>query len=117
MKNYSPASRTRARSLRKASTDAELRLWRFLRNRTQQFKFRRQHPIGGYIVDFVCLEKKLIVELDGSQHIDQADYDGARTAALEGAGYRVLRFWDNDVLTKTDSVLQVIYDALGCASP
>ena len=118
MKSYSPTSRTRAQSLRKSSTDAELRLWRFLRNRTlQQFKFRRQHPIGQYIVDFVCLEKKLIVELDGSQHMAHAQYDAARTAFLERAGYRVVRFWDNDVLTRSDSVMKVIYRELGCPSP
>ena len=117
MKNYTPTTRTRAQSLRKASTDAELRLWRHLRNRTlQHFKFRRPHPIGDYIVDFVCLEKKLVIELDGSQHMEQAQYDAARTAFLERAGYRVVRFWDNDVLTKSESVLEVIYRELGCAS-
>ncbi len=115
MKKYSSTSRGRARALRKSSTDAELLMWRLVRNRMlQQFKFRRQHPIGDYIADFVCLEKKLIIELDGGQHIEQAEYDAARTSMLEAAGYRVVRFWDNDVLTKSESVLKVIYKELGC---
>ena len=117
MKSYSSISRARARSLRKSSTAAELRMWHLLRNRTlQHFKFRRQHPIGDYIMDFICLEKKLVIEIDGGQHVERAQYDGARTAALEAVGCRVLRFWNNDVLTKSDSVLQVIYKELGCPS-
>jgi very-short-patch-repair endonuclease len=110
--------RDRARSLRKASPDAELRLWRLLRNRAlQQFKFRRQHPIAPYIVDFICLERKLVIELDGSQHMHQVNYDQQRTKTLERAGYRVIRFWDSDVLTRSQSVLQAIYRELGCPSP
>jgi very-short-patch-repair endonuclease len=89
-----------------------------LRNRNlEQFKFRRQHPIAGYIVDFVCLQESLIVELDGGQHIEQEEKDSKRTHALETAGYRVLRFWNNDVLTNSRAVLDAIYRELGCPSP
>jgi very-short-patch-repair endonuclease len=117
MKSYSSTSRARAQSLRKSSTDPELRMWHLLRNRNlHHFKFRRQHPIANYIVDFVCLEKKLVIEIDGGQHGEQAQYDEARTAALEAVGYRVIRFWNNDVLAKSESVLQVIYKELGCPS-
>ena len=113
MKGYSTASRNRARSLRKSFTDAELRLWQLLRNRyLKRFKFRRQHPIGPYVTDFVCLEQRLVIEVDGSQHAEQAHYDSQRTAALEAAGYRILRLWDNDVLARTESVMQRIYDTL-----
>jgi len=118
MKGYSSTGLNRARSRRKSDTDAERRMWRLLRNRNlQQFKFRRQHPIGPYIVDFVCLEKRLVIELDGGQHAEQARYDSKRTADLELEGYPVLRFWDNDVLTRTDNVMQAIYRELGCPSP
>ena len=99
----------RARSLRGASTDAERRLWTHLRGRRLgNLKFRRQYPISGYVVDFVCLELKLIVELDGGQHSKQAEYDAARTAVLEKGGFRVLRFWDNDVLMRLEEVLEEI---------
>ncbi len=118
MKGYSNTRKNKARSLRKSTTDAELRLWQLLRNRSlQHCKFRRQHPIGQYIVDFTCLEQKLVIELDGSQHADQIRYDSDRTVFLEKAGYKVIRFWDNDVLAQTENVMQVIYDALGCPSP
>ena len=118
MRSYSSTVRNRARLLRKSSPDAELHLWRLLRNRTlRSFKFRRQHPIAGYIVDFVCLERRLVVELDGGQHSEQRAYDEARTHKLREAGYEVARFWDNDVLKHPQAVLQVIYDKLACPSP
>ena len=118
MKGSSPIGVMRGRSLRKSYTDAERRIWQLLRNRNlQKFKFRRQHPIGAYIVDFVCIDKRLVVELDGGQHAEQAAYDLKRTADLESAGYRVLRFWDNDVLLHTDDVMEAIYRELGCPSP
>ena len=118
MKGYSALLRERARGLRHASTDAELRLWHELRSRTfAGFKFRRQHPIGGYITDFACLEQKLLIELDGGQHAEQSNYDAARTAALEARGFRVLRFWNNDVLTEMESVLQAIFVELRRPSP
>ena len=103
----------KARELRKNLTDAERALWRFLRLR--QFagnKFRRQQPIGKYIVDFVCLEKKLIVEVDGGQHSEQTDYDSMRDAWLKEQGFRVLRFWDNQVFNETDGVREMIIQAL-----
>lgn len=86
-------------------TDAEHALWRVLRSRQLEgFKFRRQHPIGRFVVDFVCLERKLILELDGGHHATQSEADGERTAHLEAHGYRVIRFWNNDVLTQIDAV-------------
>jgi very-short-patch-repair endonuclease len=89
-----------------------------LRNRKlAAFKFRRQHPIAGYIVDFVCLEKSLIIELDGGQHVEQAREDTRRTERLQSAGYRVVRFWNNDVLSKSETVVNAIYRELGCPSP
>ena len=107
------ALRQKARNLRNAGTDAERRLWQHLRLR--QFagcKFRRQVPIAGYIADFVCPEMKLIVELDGGQHVEQAAYDARRTHALEAEGYRVLRYWNDDVLVRTTGVLEDILRAL-----
>ena len=107
-----------ARRLRRDQTEEEKQLWRALRaGRFAGFKFRRQHPIAGYIVDFVCLQESLIVELDGGQHIEQEEKDSKRTHALETAGYRVLRFWNNDVLTNSRAVLDAIYRELGCPSP
>jgi adenine-specific DNA-methyltransferase len=80
-------------------------------------KFARQVPIGSYVVDFCCRERKVIVELDGGQHATHADYDAARTAFLQALGYRVLRFWDNDALGNTDGMLQRIAEALSSARP
>ena len=102
-----------ARNLRKKSTDCERRLWYFLRNRQLVgFKFNRQYVIGSYIADFVCREKKLIVELDGGQHAEQIEYDRERTRKLKDNGFRVLRFWDDDMLKNKEEVLQVIYQEL-----
>jgi very-short-patch-repair endonuclease len=90
---------TRARALRKNLTDAERLLWKHLRMRQLgSYKFRRQQPIGNYIVDFVCFEKKVIIELDGGQHTQQAEYDEARSEWLQERGYRVLRYWNHDVM-------------------
>ena len=75
-------------------------------------KFRRQFPVGRYIVDFVCREHSLIIEIDGGHHRDQQEYDAARTEWLQSQGYEVLRFWDNDVLTELDSVLESIGEVL-----
>ena len=107
-----------ARKLRQRSTDAELKLWHFLRNR--QFlgrKFRRQHPLPPYIVDFVCLEEKLIVELDGGQHLEQIARDEKRTMFLQSLGFRVIRFWNDDVLLKTNSVLEEILRTMTTPHP
>jgi very-short-patch-repair endonuclease len=108
----------RARGLRRAMTDVEQKFWYRLRNRQLSgCKFRRQHGIGQYIVDFVCTEAMLIIELDGGQHADQAIYDERRSLFLQAMGYRVLRFWNNDALTNIESVLEVILEALASPSP
>ena len=99
---------TRARRLRRDSTDAETRLWFKLRDRRLAgFKFARQHPIGPYVVDFVCRERKLVVEVDGGQHADNVR-DRIRDENLAADGYRVLRFWNTDVLSNMDGVLVTI---------
>ena len=101
-----------AKVQRRAPTEAERRLWALLRaHRLAAFKFRRQQPIGPYIADFVCQAHRLIVEVDGAQHADSA-HDAARTAWLEGRGYRVMRFWNNDVLGRPGVVAASIYGAL-----
>ncbi|SHL71758.1 endonuclease domain-containing protein [Roseibium suaedae] len=98
-----------ARKLRQNGTDAERRLWHHLRNRNLNgWKFRRQVPIGLFVADFMCKEARLIVEIDGSQHADDLARDGARTAHLNELGYSVIRFWNADVLTATDAVLETI---------
>jgi len=99
----------RARALRARQTDAERLLWSRLRNRYfADYKFRRQEVMGVYIVDFICLEAKLIIELDGGQHSTQIDYDAERSGYLNRLGFKVLRFWNNDVLQNTDAVLENI---------
>ena len=104
---------SRARKLRKQSTDAERLLWSKLRDRRMMdCKFRRQFPVGRYVVDFVCREHGLIIELDGGLHQDQQEYDATRTEWLQSRGYEVLRYWDNDVLTEVDSVLESIGEVL-----
>lgn len=113
MKDYSLINRRHARGLRRRQTDAERRLWHALRNRAlERRKFRRQHPIGNYIVDFVCLDAQLVIELDGGQHLEQAMYDQGREAYLKMRGFRVLRFWDDEVLKNLQPVLEVIDQAL-----
>ena len=103
----------RARELRRKMTDVEKLLWRCLRNRQLGgYKFRRQHPIGPFFVDFVCLEKKLVIELDGSQHAKSLAKDIKRSDYLRERGYHVLRFWNNEVLEKTTPVLNVILSSL-----
>jgi very-short-patch-repair endonuclease len=102
-----------ARNLRRSQTAAERKLWLLLRDRRLAgFKFRRQHPIGPFIVDFCCTEAKVIVELDGGHHLLTHDSDTARSGYLAGQGYRVLRFWNNDVLGNTSGVLERIVEAL-----
>ena len=100
----------RAQDLRKKMTEAEKTLWAKLRCRQfEGLRFRRQVPLGNYIVDFACFEPKIIIELDGSQHMNQVDYDEERTKYLEQLGYKVLRFWNNQILREIDTVLQVIW--------
>jgi very-short-patch-repair endonuclease len=107
-----PAQLTQyARDLRHNSTDAEKRIWSYLRNNQLGHKFRRQYPIDRYIVDFFCFEQNLIIELDGGQH--NKEVDKKRTDFLVANGYRVLRFWNNDVLSNTSGVLQTIIEAIG----
>ena len=103
--------------LRRASTEAEKKLWLHLRSAQLGLKFRRQHELLGYIVDFVCPERRLIVELDGGQHAAQENYDQKRTAALNALGYRVLRFWNDEALRNTESVLAAITSALSQTLP
>ncbi len=108
----------RARRLRQAMTDAEQKLWYFLRNRQLVgYTFRRQHEIDHYIVDFVCTGAMLIIELDGGQHAEQQEYDERRTRYLQAKGYRVLRFWNNDALMNIESVLGVILEAVAKPPP
>jgi very-short-patch-repair endonuclease len=98
-----------AKSLRKNQTDAEREMWRQLRNRqVLNCKFRRQQIIGPYIADFLCMEPKLVVEIDGGQHATQQEYDEKRSQYLQQLGYRVLRYWNNDVLLETASVMESI---------
>lgn len=101
--------RQRAQRLRREATEAERALWARLRRRQMLgYKFRRQQPLGRYIVDFVCFEKRLIIEVDGSQHLEQQSYDEVRSRWLEQQGYEVLRFWNNKVLAETDAVVDAI---------
>lgn len=94
-----------ARVLRRSMTDAEQAMWRILRSRhLSGFKFRRQHPIGPFVVDFVCLEYKLVLELDGGHHAMQQEADTERTSHLQHLGFRVLRFWNNEVLAEMEGV-------------
>ena len=107
-----------ARNLRRNATEAERHLWRRLRKRALGgHRFRRQHPIGPYVADFACLQARLIVELDGSQHMESESYDAQRDTYLAERGFQVLRFWDHQVLQETDLVLEAIFEALSKRSP
>jgi very-short-patch-repair endonuclease len=100
--------RGRARELRRSLTDAERKLWQLLRSRQlSHLKFRRQVPLGPWIADFVSYEHKIIVEADGGQHVD-SERDKARDVDLAARGFRVIRFWNNDILTNTNGVLEQI---------
>ncbi|WP_416899233.1 MAG: endonuclease domain-containing protein [Minwuia sp.] len=102
-------SRSTARSLRKRMTNAEQKLWWRLRYRqVSGCRFRRQHPIGPYVADFCCIEKRLIIEVDGSQHAVRQGKDAERTEVLNALGYWVLRYWNNDVLARTEEVVEDI---------
>jgi adenine-specific DNA-methyltransferase len=110
--------KTFARSLRRNQTDAESVLWYNLRSRRfKGYKFRRQHPLAGYVVDFVCIDRRFIIEIDGGQHAAQEPYDRTRTGKLQSAGLRVLRFWNNEVLGQTQAVLEAILRELEAPSP
>jgi adenine-specific DNA-methyltransferase len=107
---------SRSRGLRKRSTEAERKLWRVLRSRQLNgFKFRKQVEIDAYVVDFLCTERRLIIEVDGGQH--SPERDARRTAFLEGQGFRVIRFWNHDVLQNLDGVWTTIEQALESTPP
>ena len=108
----------RARSLRQDITLAENRMWYFLRNRRLKgYKFVREYVIDRYIADFFCREKRLVIEIDGSQHIDTAEYDQQRTEHLSALGYKVLRFWNNDVFNNISGVLNAIVSSIESVPP
>ena len=107
-----------ARELRSSATGAERHLWRFVRNRyLSGYRFRRQVPLGPYVADFVCLRARLIVEIDGSQHDEHLLEELERTRYLARLGFRVIRFWNNEVLQQTEAVLESILEALIQACP
>jgi very-short-patch-repair endonuclease len=108
-----PATREAARRLRKEMTEAEKRLWYRIRNRQlSEHQFRKQVQLGSYIVDFCCLKEKLALEIDGGQHAEITEYELARRAWLEAGGYRVLRFWNNEVFDNLEGVLETIVRVL-----
>jgi very-short-patch-repair endonuclease len=113
MTRISAEAKQRSRQLRRSMTEAERQLWRHLRERQMEdYKFRRQHPLGDYVVDFVCLDAGLVIEVDGGQHMERSDYDWMRTRWLEEQGFRVLRFWNHEVLHQLEEVKAVIWRAL-----
>ncbi len=117
MTGYSRETLATAQLLRRELTKAERKLWSALRNRQLDgAKFRRQQPIGPFIADFVCQEHRLVVEVDGGQHAE-SKADARRTAFLESEGYRVLRFWNNDILGNLDGVAEVIEATLSTPHP
>ncbi len=109
MNNDISTMKERARDLRQNMTNAENRMWYYLRNRRLGgYKFVREHVIGHYIVDFVCREKKLIIEVDGGQHMEAVEYDDRRTRFLEKRGYQVLRVWNHDVFRNAQGIMEKI---------
>jgi very-short-patch-repair endonuclease len=114
---YTGETLAKAQRLRRDMTLAERKLWSILRNRQlDDAKFRRQQPIGPFIADFVCQERRLVIEADGGQHAENAA-DARRTAFLKSKGYRVLRFWNNDILTNLDGVAELIAAVLSTPHP
>ncbi|SDA17432.1 endonuclease domain-containing protein [Sphingomonas sp. NFR15] len=103
---------TRARDLRRNATEAEKALWRALRESFPGLKWRRQVPVGQYFADVLCFSARLVIEIDGGQHAAATDYDAIRSSFLESEGYRVLRFWNNDVLQNLDGVIARITKSL-----
>ncbi len=107
-----------ARELRNSATDAERKLWQQLKGRQMLgIKFRRQYPIAGYIADFASPDVRLVVELDGGQHLERREYDRQRSRRMACNGYRVLRFWNDDVLLRTDDVLAEIVRMIDATPP
>lgn len=111
-KRSNPKTRHQAIQLRKKSTPAERKLWSRIRDDQLGVTFRRQHAVGNYIPDFCSPKAKLIIELDGSQHLEQEEYDEDRTKYLESLGYRVIRFWNHAIMKDIDSVILAIIHAL-----
>jgi len=107
-----PDAINRARRLRRNMTDAERGLWRALRESLPFYHWRKQVPLGPYFADFASHSAKLIIEVDGGQHATETAYDAKRTAFLQGQGFRVLRFWNNDILSNIDGVVQMVAQAL-----
>ena len=108
----------RARTLRQNMTDAERRVWQILRSHQMNgYRFRRQAPIGRYIADFVCHEARLIVEIDGGQHDRSSLREAERAGFLQNEGYRILRFWNTEVLANLDGVHEAIVEELRCITP
>jgi crossover junction endodeoxyribonuclease RuvC len=105
-------STTIVRTLRRDATDAEKRVWHLLRSRQASAKFRRQQSIEGYVVDFVSFEHRLVIEIDGGQHGDMDEYEQRRTRCLEANGFRILRFWNNDVMENPEGVFDTIVAAI-----
>lgn len=117
-KRSSPKVFGHAKQLHRNMTPAEIKLWVRLRaHRLEGIHFRNQHAIGNYVVDFCAPRKKLIIELDGSQHLEQEGYDKERTEYLESKGYKVLRFWNNDVMKDIDGVIRAIMLVLKSERP
>ena len=106
-----------ARRLRRDATEAEKRVWRLLRSRQGGAKFRRQQPLEGYVVDFVSFERRLVIEIDGGQHGDPDGYETRRTHCLEANGFRILRFWNNEVMENEEGVFDRILEALQSPLP
>ncbi len=111
-KRSNPKTKHQAIQLRKDPTPAERKLWSRIRNDQLGVAFRRQHAVGSYIPDFCSPKAKLIIELDGSQHLEQKEYDADRTKYLETQGYKVIRFWNNDVMNDIDGVILAIIHAM-----
>jgi very-short-patch-repair endonuclease len=107
-----------ARNLRRNQSDVERNLWsRLRRSQLNGVKFRRQQPVGDYIVDFISFEKRLIIEIDGGQHIESTKNDSVRTEYLESQGYRVIRFWNADIMQNLEGVVDKILNTLTFTSP
>ena len=116
-RGYKTANLKFAKEMRKEMTKQEFKLWNILKSNQLGFKFRRQHPVGDFITDFCCLEKKLVIELDGGQHIEQEDYDKQRTAFLNSCGFKVIRFWNNEFMKNIDGCAEFIIDCLNDKTP
>ena len=106
-------ARDKARALRRDPSDAEQKLWQRLRGRRfQNWKFRRQYPVGPYVADFCCVDGQLVIELDGGQHVEAAEKDQARTRFMESVGFVVIRFWNEEVFTEIEAVMERIEQAV-----